>query len=58
MIDILTWQVEVVKFLQPADAVRGDPGEHVAIQHQPPQRPLEAREGQRGDGVEFIMTDL
>ena len=48
----------MVEFLQPADAVRGDPGEHVALQHEAPQGPLQAGEGQGGDGVEFVTADL
>ena len=48
----------MVQFLQTADAVRGDPGEHVLSQHQAPQRPLQPGEGQGGDGVEVVIADL
>ena len=48
----------MVQFLQATDAVRGDPGEHVLPQHEAPQRPLQPRECQGGDGVQFVMADL
>ena len=48
----------MVQFLQTADAVRGDPGEHVLPQHQAPQGSLQPGECQGRDGVEVVVTDL
>ena len=48
----------MVQFLQAADAVRGDPGEHVPPQHQAPQRPLQPGECEGRDGVEVVIADL
>ena len=48
----------MVEFLQPADAVRGDPGEHVLLQDEAPQRPLQPGECEGGDGVEVVIADL
>ena len=55
---LLTWQVQVVEFLQPGDAVGGDAVEPVPLEHEAPQGALQPGEGEGGDGVQQVVAHL